>query len=372
MKLTPLDIRKQDFSRGFRGFEEDEVRAFLETLADQWQDVADESRRLEERIRELELKLVHYQKVEGALQEALNTGKQTSKQAIENAEKKARAILEEAHRSAEQYKRESVDQKHSLNVDIAKLDARKSEIIARLRAFLQSELEMLAYFSKNDPIGVGSTGSVLVAPTPQPTPIPTPTPPQTSAEMPAQPTAASLPEVPTQTESYFENQIDLNPAPEMTPTPSTTQETKGVEVDLPSLDTGSAVTGDGVDFEADLSDVTPPEPPKENGKSYSAGIDEFGPMLSSELSDLAKEIYNGEDITAEALQSKSDSATIDPPAPAPAESNSPAAESTPSWNLDEISRKIVSDSSQQPKTQDVQSVTEDDIAKIRRILDNLK
>ena len=34
VKLTSLDIRKQEFKRVFRGLDPDEVSAFLETVAD--------------------------------------------------------------------------------------------------------------------------------------------------------------------------------------------------------------------------------------------------------------------------------------------------------------------------------------------------
>ena len=70
MKLTPLDLRKQQFKKVFRGYDPDEVRGFVEKLAQDWEEVLEEKRRAEERVDQIEDKLRHYEKVELALQEA--------------------------------------------------------------------------------------------------------------------------------------------------------------------------------------------------------------------------------------------------------------------------------------------------------------
>ena len=82
MKLSALDIRKQDFKRVIRGFDAEEVDAFLHMVSSQWQETMDEMRRMEAKIRELEMKLEHYHKVEEALEEALKTARETSKQTL--------------------------------------------------------------------------------------------------------------------------------------------------------------------------------------------------------------------------------------------------------------------------------------------------
>ncbi len=70
MRITPLEIRKQEFTKGFRGFEVEEVQSFLQTVSSQWEEALADQRRLESRVRELEAKLQHYTNVEEALQEA--------------------------------------------------------------------------------------------------------------------------------------------------------------------------------------------------------------------------------------------------------------------------------------------------------------
>lgn len=153
MRLTPLDIRKQEFTRGFRGYDPEEVQAFLQMVSGQWDEILDDSRRKDEKIRDLENKLVHYEKVEEALQEALQTARDTSRKALENAEDRARLIVDEAEKRAEEIKRDAEQDRHQVKRETAKLSGRRSEIVTRLRAFLMSEMEMLARYEGDDPVG---------------------------------------------------------------------------------------------------------------------------------------------------------------------------------------------------------------------------
>ncbi|MDQ7040571.1 MAG: DivIVA domain-containing protein [Rhodothermus sp.] len=146
MKLTPLDIRKQDFTRAFRGYETTEVQAFLQTVAEQWQQLLEENRRQADRIRELEDKLTHYRRIEEALQQALETARENARQTLEQAERKARLLLEEAQARADEIRWRAEQERRQLQQRMAELAERRDELIARLRAFLQAEMEVLAKF----------------------------------------------------------------------------------------------------------------------------------------------------------------------------------------------------------------------------------
>lgn len=153
MRLTPLDIRKQEFTRNFRGYDAEEVHAFLQMLANQWEELQDENRRREEKIRELDGKLRHYEKVEEALQEALQTARESSRKTLQNAEEKATMLIDQAEARADEIKREAERERHELKRETVKLSGRRSEIVTRLRAFLMSEMELLARYEGDDPVG---------------------------------------------------------------------------------------------------------------------------------------------------------------------------------------------------------------------------
>ncbi len=148
MKLTPLDIRKQEFTRAFRGYEVTEVQAFLQTVSEQWQQLLDEQRRQAERIRELEEKLAHYRRIEEALQQALETARENARQTLEQAERKARLLLEEAQARADEIRWQAEQERRRLQQRIAELVERRDELIARLRAFLRAEMEVLTKFEE--------------------------------------------------------------------------------------------------------------------------------------------------------------------------------------------------------------------------------
>ena len=69
MKLTPLEIRKQEFAKAFRGYNIEEVRAFLETLADQVDALQKETNEFSEKIVSLETRLSDFQMMEKTLKE---------------------------------------------------------------------------------------------------------------------------------------------------------------------------------------------------------------------------------------------------------------------------------------------------------------
>ncbi|MGI9174283.1 MAG: DivIVA domain-containing protein [Rhodothermales bacterium] len=153
MHLTPLDIRKQEFTRRVRGDDPDEVQAFLKMLADQWEATLEEQHRMEARLEEYQRKLAHYERIEEALEETLRTARQSARQTQETAEQKAKQIVDEAEHRADDIKREAEQDRLRLKRETAKLNGRRNEIVARLRAFLMSEMEMLAHFEGSDPVG---------------------------------------------------------------------------------------------------------------------------------------------------------------------------------------------------------------------------
>lgn len=155
MRLSPLELRKHQFAKKLRfsGYDADEVNGFIRQMADQWAEVLEDNRRLEDRAKELEGKLTHYEKVELALQEALETARHTARQVEDNAERKANLTIEGAELRAQQMLQDAEQERYSIKQDLVKLNSRQTEIAARMRAFLMAEMEVLAQYQGDDPIG---------------------------------------------------------------------------------------------------------------------------------------------------------------------------------------------------------------------------
>ncbi|NNE35584.1 MAG: DivIVA domain-containing protein [Rhodothermales bacterium] len=152
MRLSSLDIKKQDFKRVMRGVDPEEVQAFLQMVAEQWQNQDDEQNRLEHKITELETKLDHYKKVEEALQEAVKTARESSRQTLDAAKTKAKSIVEAAADSATRIQHQARSDKYELRKELDSLRSRRNETLARLRNVLRTELDILDEFDRQFPV----------------------------------------------------------------------------------------------------------------------------------------------------------------------------------------------------------------------------
>ena len=78
MRLTPLDIRKQEFKKAMRGLDADEVYAFLATIADEYEAVINDNKALRERLLELDDKVQEYRNMEKTLRDTLLTAERVT------------------------------------------------------------------------------------------------------------------------------------------------------------------------------------------------------------------------------------------------------------------------------------------------------
>lgn len=94
--LTPLDIQKQTFTRGVRGYAIDEVRAYLHVIAEDLETVLKERERLTTENRILREELQEYNERERILKDTLLSAQRVSEDMRENARKEADMIVKDA------------------------------------------------------------------------------------------------------------------------------------------------------------------------------------------------------------------------------------------------------------------------------------
>ncbi len=100
-RLTPLDLRKQDFKKTMRGFDRAEVEDFRVRAADELERVVRERMTLEERVKRLEEQLSSYREREKAMNDALVAAQQLRAETREQAEREAQVIIRAAEADAE-------------------------------------------------------------------------------------------------------------------------------------------------------------------------------------------------------------------------------------------------------------------------------
>lgn len=101
MKITPLEIRQKEFEKGFRGYDKDEVNAYLTSLSQEWERVMDEQKELRLKLEAAEKEVAKLREVESSLYKTLKTAEDTGANVIEQANKSAELHLKETQMRAE-------------------------------------------------------------------------------------------------------------------------------------------------------------------------------------------------------------------------------------------------------------------------------
>ena len=143
MRLTPLDIRKQEFKKAMRGLDADEVHAFLATIADEYEAVINDNKALRERLLELDDKVQEYRNMEKTLRDTLLTAERVTVEAKENARREADLIVKEAQIEAEKAGRDVRHTAMKLRQEIQTLKQQKEGYLSRLRVLIESHIKFV-------------------------------------------------------------------------------------------------------------------------------------------------------------------------------------------------------------------------------------
>ena len=144
MHITPLDIRKQPFRKTMRGFDPDEVNSFLEMVASEFESIIKQDNELSGQVKNLEQKVEHYVTIEKTLNETLITAQRATDEARLNAQKEAELIIKDAQIRAGRYEDESRRRVHDLESELITLKTQRDSFLARFRAMLKTQLELLS------------------------------------------------------------------------------------------------------------------------------------------------------------------------------------------------------------------------------------
>ncbi|ADH99174.1 DivIVA domain-containing protein [Salisediminibacterium selenitireducens] len=143
MALTPLDIHNKEFTRGFRGYDEDEVNEFLDQVIKDYEMVIREKKELLERVHELDEKLKHFSSIETTLNKSILVAQETAEEVKRNADKEAKLIIKEAEKNADRIINESLAKSRKISLEIEELKKQSSVYRMRFKMLLEAQLEML-------------------------------------------------------------------------------------------------------------------------------------------------------------------------------------------------------------------------------------
>ena len=150
MKLTPLDIRKQEFKNTIRGFDPDEVEAFLSMVADEMELLNREKNQINDELIKLRTQLKDYQDVESTLRDTLVKAQNTVEDSRANSRREAEIIIHEAELQADNIIKEAREQLIEIKHEINAIRAQKESFAKRLRHLLESQIELLETLEIDD------------------------------------------------------------------------------------------------------------------------------------------------------------------------------------------------------------------------------
>lgn len=143
MGLTPLDIHNKEFTRGFRGYDEDEVNEFLDQVIKDFEKVIREKKALEDKVADLEDKLSHFNNIEETLNRSILVAQETADELKNNANKEARLIIKEAEKNADRIINEALMKSRSVAMEIEELKKQAKVFRTRLKMLVEAQLDII-------------------------------------------------------------------------------------------------------------------------------------------------------------------------------------------------------------------------------------
>lgn len=150
MKLTPLEIKQQQFEKSLRGYDVADVQAFLTLVSNEYEHLLTKNKELDEQIEKLSDRVRHYERVEEALHETLQTTKESVAQKMDNARLEAKNTTDKAQMEAESIISEANQQRNQIRQSILRLLDRRDEIIAGISSYLDNAKNSVDKFSKDE------------------------------------------------------------------------------------------------------------------------------------------------------------------------------------------------------------------------------
>jgi cell division initiation protein len=144
MRLSAADIRQQQFAvKLIRGFDPQEVDAFLEEVADDFEELTRENNLLKEQLAALEERAKEIESREKTVHETLITTQKIAEEFKENARREAELVLREAHLRSEKFMQDAREEHAKLNTEISGLKRHRQRLAEEMLHLLSTYKRMV-------------------------------------------------------------------------------------------------------------------------------------------------------------------------------------------------------------------------------------
>lgn len=143
MRITPLDIQQKQFKKVMRGYDPEDVQAFLELIRTEFEELVKENNVLKDELRRRRSEIHEYKEREKTLKSTMITAQKIAEDIKANAKKDAELVVAEAQVQADRI----VNNAHSRMVkiidEISELKRQRTQYEANLRNLIETHRKLL-------------------------------------------------------------------------------------------------------------------------------------------------------------------------------------------------------------------------------------
>ncbi|MEK7197504.1 MAG: DivIVA domain-containing protein, partial [Nitrospirota bacterium] len=154
MRITPLDIQQKQFPMKFRGFDVEEVYAFLEVVREEMEELLRENASLKETAQRAENQIKEHKDMESTLRETLITAQNMVEDYKTNARKEAELLVKEAELKSDSMMKDAQEKVIKIHEDIVDLKGIRRHFKEELKRLIESHMKMLEFDKERE--GEGS------------------------------------------------------------------------------------------------------------------------------------------------------------------------------------------------------------------------
>jgi cell division initiation protein len=150
MRITPLDIQQKQFPMRFRGFDVEEVYAFLEVVREEMEDMLRENASLKDNILRTENQVKEFRDMEATMRETLITAQQMVEEYKQNSRKEAELLIKDAELQAETMIRSAQEKVVKIHEDIVDLKGIRRHFREEVKRLIESHMKMLEFDTERE------------------------------------------------------------------------------------------------------------------------------------------------------------------------------------------------------------------------------
>ncbi|EFI84467.1 DivIVA domain-containing protein [Listeria grayi] len=143
MPLSPLDIHNKEFTRSFRGYDEDEVNDFLDQIIKDYEQLIKEKKKLEDTLNNSEERLGHFTNIEETLNKSLIVAQTAAEEVKHSANKEAKLIVREAEKNADRILGDSLSKARKVAIEIEDLKRQSKVFRERLKMLVEAQMDLI-------------------------------------------------------------------------------------------------------------------------------------------------------------------------------------------------------------------------------------